>query len=364
MASEITFKFFHLLQAAFGQSFHESISFDEKEWNMVFEMAIKQSLIGVILEGVQRLSEKDSCKRPPLSLLYEWIGQAELIKQQNKQKDQKSAMLTRMLKDWGCKSCILKGQGVARLYPQPELRQSGDIDIWVDASRDEIVKLLKSKCIGISFIDYVNCHAGFFTEAEVEVHFRPTWFYNPFVNRKVQKWIERNKETQMSNYDNEVGFCYPTIGFNLVFSLIHIYRHIFQEGIGLRQLLDYYFILIRSTVKERSDALITLKSFGLGKIAAAVMFIEQKVFGVEESYLLCLPNEKEGCFLLEEIMRGGNFGHFDDRNNFASYDNRWKQGYNNVKRNLRYLKSYPGEVIWMPIWKVWHYFWRMKRGYL
>lgn len=364
MASEITFKFFHLLQAAFGQSFHESISFDEKEWNMVFEMAIKQSLIGVILEGVQRLSEKDSCKRPPLSLLYEWIGQAELIKQQNKQKDQKSAMLTRMLKDWGCKSCILKGQGVARLYPQPELRQSGDIDIWVDASRDEIVKLLKSKCIGISFIDYVNCHAGFFTEAEVEVHFRPTWFYNPFVNRKVQKWIERNKETQMSNYDKEVKFCYPIIEFNLVFSLIHIYRHVFQEGIGLRQLMDYYYILIHSTKEERVNAYATLCSFGMKRFVGAVMYVLRIVFDIEETLFLCEPNKKEGEFLLDEILRGGNFGKYDDRNEVISIDNKLQHGLFNIKRNFRYLKHYPSEVLWMPLWRVWHWGWRKWKGYL
>lgn len=357
-------KLFYLLQLAIGKRPQGAISLNDEEWNSLFEMACKQSLIGVAFEGVQRLSEKDNNQKPPLALLYEWIGQAEQIKRQNEQMDQKSAMLMRILKDWGFDSSILKGQGVARLYPQPEHRQSGDIDIWVDGSRDEIVKLLKNNCIGLSYIDYVNCHAGFFTNAEVEVHFRPTWFYNPFVNRKVQKWIEQNKDVQMHNLDKEVGFCYPTIGFNLTFSLIHIYRHIFQEGIGLRQLLDYYFILTHSTKDERSEALDALMSFGLGKFVAAVMYIERKVFDIDESYILCLPNEKEGCFLLEEILRGGNFGHYDDRNSFEYYDNRWERGYNNIKRNFRYLRSYPSEVLWMPLWKVWHWGWRMSKGYL
>lgn len=356
-------RFFYLLQLGIGKHPQEIISLDERDWGELFDMAIKQSLIGVILEGAQRLSESEANQKPPLPLLYEWIGHVERIRLHNRQMDQKSAMLTRIFNDWGYKSCVLKGQGATRLYPQPELRQSGDIDIWVEGGRDEIVKRLKSNCIGLSFVDYVNCHAGFFTDAEVEVHFRPTWFYNPFVNRKVQKWIEQNKAVQMSNYDHEVGFSYPTIGFNLVFSLIHVYRHIFQEGIGLRQLTDYYFILTHSTAEERSEAMATLKSFGIGKFVAAVMHIEQKVLDIEESYMLCTPNEKDGSFLLDEIMRGANFGHFDDRNNFASSDNRWKHGYNNIRRNFRFLKSYPSEVIWMPIWKVWHYFWRMKKGY-
>lgn len=364
MNSLITQKFIYLLQLAIGKKNVETISLNDDEWKMVYETATKQSLAGVVFEGVQRLTEINKDQKPPLKLLFEWIARTEQIKQQNKQMDKKSAMLVNTWKEWGYDSCILKGQGVARLYPQPELRQSGDIDIWVNGRRDEIVNLLKGNFISTSFVDYVNCHAGFFPDAEVEVHFRPTWFYNPYVNRKVQRWIKRNRDAQMSNYDKEVGFNYPTIGFNLVFSLIHIYRHIFQEGIGLRQLMDYYFILTHSSASERTEAYGTLKSFGLGKFAATVMYILRRVFDVEESLLLCEPNVKEGEFLLSEILRGGNFGHYDDRNVGASIGNRFKRGLNNVKRNFRYLKRYPSEVAWMPIWKVWHWWWRKRNGYL
>lgn len=364
MLSEDIHSFFLILQLAVGKHIKNVIHVKENDWQSIYDIATKQSLEGVMMAGIQKLSEIDNSQKPPFLLLYEWIGMAEQIKYQNKLMDENSAMLTRLLKSWGFESCILKGQGVARLYPKPELRQSGDIDIWVNGSRDDVVRVLKEHSIDLSYIDYVNCHAGFFTDTEVEAHFKPTWMYNPCTDRKVQKWIETKKAAQMSNFDKEVKFSYPTIEFNLVFSLIHIYRHVFQEGIGLRQLMDYYCILTHSTDGERTEALDTLKSFGLEKFAAAVMYIEKKVFDIDESYMLCSPNKKEGSFILDEIMRGGNFGHFDDRNSFASFDNRWKQGYNNVKRNFRYLKRYPSEVIWMPIWKVWHYFWRMSKGYL
>ena len=35
----------------------------------------------------------------------------------------------------------------------------------------------------------------------------------------------------------------PTVEFNLIFQLTHIYAHLMNEGIGLRQLLDYYYVL-------------------------------------------------------------------------------------------------------------------------
>ena len=347
-----------------GKHITDTIHIKEKDWHAIYDIATKQSLMGVMFEGVQRLSEIDNNQKPPLTLLYEWIAQTEQIKRQNKLMDDKSDMLTGILKSWEFDSCILKGQGVARLYPKPELRQSGDIDIWMNGSRDDIVKILKEHYIGLSYIDYVNCHAGFFTDAEVEAHFKPTWMYNPFTDRKLQKWIEANKAAQMSNFDKEVKFSYPTIEFNLVFSLIHIYRHVFQEGIGLRQLMDYYYILTHSTKEERVNAYATLCSFGMKKFVGAVMYVLRIVFGADENILLCEPNYKEGEFLLDEILRGGNFGKYDDRNEVISIDNKLQHGLFNIKRNFRYLKHYPSEVLWMPLWKIWHWCWRKWKGYL
>ena len=364
MLSEDIHSFFLILQLAVGKHIKNVIHVKENDWQSIYDIATKQSLVGVMMAGIQKLSEIDNSQKPPFLLLCEWIGIAEQIKYQNKLMDENSAMLTSKLKNWGYDSCILKGQGVARLYPKPELRQSGDIDIWVNGSRDDVVRVLKEHSIDLSYIDYVNCHAGFFPDVEVEVHFRPTWFYNPNMNRKVQKWINQNKRVQMQNSDQEVNYNYPTIRFNLVFSLIHIYRHVFQEGIGLRQIMDYYYILIHSTIDDRSEAFDTIKTLGLDKFIAAVMYIERKVFNIDKSFLICEPNDKEGKFLLGEILRGGNFGHFDDRNTFVSADKRFKRGLYNVKRNFRYFKSYPTEVMWMPMWKVWHWGWRKYKGYL
>lgn len=364
MSSENIQSFFLILQLAVGNHIKNIIHIKENDWHSIYDIATKQSLAGVMMEGIKRLSEIDNSQKPPLPLLYEWIGIAEYIKHQNKLMDEKSAMLTRILKSWEYDSCILKGQGVARLYPKPELRQSGDIDIWVNGCRDDVVKVLKKQCIGLSYIDYVNCHAGFFTDAEVEAHFKPSWMYNPFTDRKLQKWIEANKAAQMANYDNEVKFCYPTIEFNLVFSLIHIYRHVLQEGIGLRQLMDYYFIITHSNNEERLNSYSTLCSFGMKKFVGAVMYVLHIVFDIDETYLLCEQNNKEGKFLLDEILRGGNFGKYDDRNEVISIDNKLQHGLFNMKRNLRYLKYYPSEVLWMPLWKTWHWGWRKWKGYL
>ena len=357
---DIEDKFFQLLQTAVGRSSNNKFVLSDEEWIAIHRMAYEQSLLSVVLNAADVVTKVG--QKPPVPLLLTWIGESEEIRRTSGIMDGHCEQLTAWFRNVGYPCCIIKGQGVARLYPHPEYRQAGDIDIWVDAPRDEVVNRMRSDCLGVTYVDYVNCHSEFFTDTEVEVHFRPTWMFNPFTNRKVQKWIRDNKDAQMANYDKDVGFSYPTIGFNLVFSLIHIYRHVFFEGIGLRQLMDYYFILSHSTVDERKEAFSTLLLFGLGKFVATIMYIMRRVFNIEESLLLCAPNEKEGVFLLDEILRGGNFGHFDNRNTYVPEDKKIKRGLNNAKRNLRFLKRYPSEVIWMPAWKSWHWCWRKSKG--
>ena len=353
--------FFELIQITIGTRDGFSKVPSAKMWAVIFDTAEKQSLTGVLLAGLEKLP---AAQRPPQGLLLDWIGIQQMVVSTNKNQDRRSKELYEWFKEKGVDSCVIKGQGVARLYPQPELRQAGDIDIWVNADRDDVVGKMLSEGIDVSVIDYVNCHVAFFADVEVEVHFRPSYFFNPFANRRLQKWIQENKSTQMTSFDDTVGFCYPTIAFNLVFSLIHIYRHVFSEGIGLRQLMDYYFILNHSNEEERKEAFDTLCSLGLKRFVANVMYVLRKVFNIDESLCLCKPNAEEGEFLLSEIMRGGNFGHYDDRNIYVSDENKFLRGLNNAKRNMRFLMRYPSEVLWMPFWKTWHWCWRKWNGYL
>ena len=351
-----------LLRASVGAD-ASKIVLTEKEWLYCFEEAQKQSLAGVMFPTVKdNLVDESGTRIEPL--FSEWLGVIVQTDYYNKDLDGKTAMLTRIFRSWGYNSCILKGQGVARLYPEPSLRQSGDIDIWVDGKQDNIIKRLRDQFIGIKNIDYVHSGITIFNDASVEVHFRPSWMYNPFTNRKLQRFFRDHGEEQFGHVDEWMGFAYPTIAFNLVYSLIHINRHIFEEGIGLRQILDYYYILKHSNKQEREDAFNTLKRLNLQKFTGAIMYVLQDVFALDDEWMLCEPNQKEGAFLLDEIMRGGNFGQYDDRNKWYEVNQRLKRGLFNAKRNLRYLAHYPSEVLWIPAWKLWHWCWRKWKGYL
>ncbi len=136
--SVIEEKFFQLLQIAVGRSSNSSVELTDEEWAIIHRIAYEQCLLGIVLNAVDASSQQG--QKPPVGLLYTWIGECESIRQSSKLLDSRCEQLTAWFKKVGYPCCIIKGQGVARLYMHPECRQAGDIDIWVDAKRDEVVK--------------------------------------------------------------------------------------------------------------------------------------------------------------------------------------------------------------------------------
>ena len=189
--------------------------------------------------------------------------------------------------------------------------------------------------------------------------------YCPNTNKKLQLFFQGKVQKQFENYDERVGFTHTTMDFDLVFSMVHIYRHIFSEGIGLRQLMDYYFIL-RSVESEeiKVKCCKMLRSMRMEKFVGGVMWILRECCGMKEELLLCQENEIHGRFLLSEIMMAGNFGQYDERTKQVSKRKRFERGFIQLGRNMRFLNYYPSEVFWSPFWKLWHWCWRKQKGYL
>lgn len=349
--------FIELLQVTVGTRDILSRAPSGSEWQSLYEEGQRQAVDSIILDGIERLPDN---QRPPKEILLQWIGTGEMLKQRNQLLNKACIELQSIFTKNDFNSCILKGQGNALLYPNPMLRQCGDIDIWVDGDRDKIIDFLREKG-QVGHIDIKHCDWNIIQDTSVEVHFIPTWFYNPYSNKILKNWFEEQKEAQFKN-ESEIGFTRPTITFNLVYVLIHIYRHLFDEGIGLRQLMDYYYVIRHSTLEERQEALRVLCSFKMKRFVGAVMYVMQEVFRLDGDFLMTQPLANDGRFLLNEIMRSGNFGHFDERN--THHQSRLANGIENIKRNFRFVFRYPQEVCWMPAWKIWHWCWRKKKGYI
>ena len=239
-------------------------------------------------------------------------------------------------------------------------RTPGDIDIWLHGERDEILEYVRRH---VPDCKPVYHHVDFpvVDDVSIEVHFTPTWMNSPIRNRRLQRFFH-SFNFQFSNF-NSSELPVPNAAFNRVYILVHIYRHLFAEGIGLRQLLDYYFVLQQGfTELEREETLRMLRSLGMMRFTRAVMWVLQEVYGLPDRYLLTSPDAKEGRFLLDEIMLAGNFGKYDERMQRAAGEGTFRWGLRKVLRNFRFVRSYPSEVLWSPIFKVWHLFWRIRHS--
>ena len=357
--NDITGKFFELLQVAIGNRQQLSEAFSDEEWDALYTMSKEQSVVAVAFQGVNRLPVE---LQPPRKLKLRWIMQSEKTANRNADVNKVAVSVSEQFSKAGIPNCILKGQGNALMYPKPSSRTSGDIDIWLMAEPERIIKKVKSvkpkakACY--HHIDF-NKVGGI----PLELHYKPQFMNNLICNARLQKWFAEKAEEQSVNVVELPDGCgkisVPTNAFNRIFQMSHISKHVIDEGIGLRQLLDYYFLLQQGfTEEERRQDERLLKLFGLYKVAASVMYVLQEVFGLKQEQMIVPVDERRGKFLLEEVLQAGNFGHYDKR---VSHDGgQMQKNTNRLKRDVRLLRYFPSECLWEPVFRWYHYFWRLR----
>ena len=368
LMNEITLIFAFLKYSLGGKVDMNNVVVD-MNWQQLYSFASKQSLLGFCFYGIERLGMEypEELRRNPIGreLLMTWMGKSQQISRQNMKVNVVASKLYYMLREDGLRCCILKGQGNALMYPNVYSRNPGDIDVWVNASRELITEYAKKHFeIGddIRFHHLETTMDG----VPVELHFFPCSMNNPFYNARLQKWFKRNADLQCSNVvslpDGIGEIAIPTTAFNVVYQLTHLYHHFFDEGIGMRQIIDYYFVLVKSEerrVKNQAALQRELKYLGLWKFAGAVMYVLHEALGLSEEKMIAPMDEKRGKLLLAEILNGGNFGqHFTKYGHFTQ-QGMAKKYFLKIWRNMHFVRFYPAEALSEPIFRTWHYFWRM-----
>ena len=357
--STITELFFHLVRCGIGKQDKLPYTPDAQEWSELFDIAEQQTLTGITFAGIEKLPAE---QRPPKKILLSWHSACEQIKEKSIDLNKRCVAVSKKFNQLGFRNTVLKGQGVAQCYPTPNLRTPGDIDIWLEGGSERILAYIK-KCFPKCKPTYHHVDFPISKEIEIEVHFTPSWMHNPFANRRLQRFFEENADRQFGNIiaTAQGSFAAPTAAFNRVYILLHIYRHLFQEGIGLRQLLDYYFVLQQeATETEKKECHRLLRRFGLESFAAAATYVLQKIFGLETDRQIVAPDKRRGEFLLKEVMLAGNFGKHDSRYTIVSKEKEFAHFLNSMRRIARLIFQYPGEALWSPYFKTKHYFWRKK----
>lgn len=344
--------FIELIQVALGQREKLSCSPSNKEWADLFAISEIQSITGVTFLALEQLHKQE--QRPPFNLLCAWIGVSEQIRRKNEQMNNEAVLLTKLFENEGHKTAILKGQANALLYTNPLSRQPGDIDIWVSGGKEKVLqtlqrlnlvegKLAKYDTTEDTTETYHHIHLPTNKNGiDVEVHFRPSsGNLNPFTNYRLQNYLNNEIDRARTLVDD--GFYVPSVRFALVMQLAHIQRHLLTEGVGLRQLMDFYYLLKSDSRKERMEVMPWLRKCGLSHMAGAAMWILKEVFGLEDEFIIAPFDEERGRMALSIVMAGGNFGKYIP-------NTRVKLSWVNLVRcrfnRLKLLKFDSREVIW------------------
>ena len=312
---------------------------NDSEWEYLHSECLRQLLVGVAYRAICHLP-KD--QKPPMELIYQWASEVEVVKGQNRQLNRKSAQLSQLFALHNHKTAILKGPANARLYPDPLNRQCGDIDIWVDGGRDSVIALLRETGFSLSNRYLRSKHHVCLETDEngilVEIHHRPSsGNFNLFAKKRLLRYLDR----EILNLEQvPEGFFVPSMKFALMMQLSHIQKHFFQDGIGLKQLVDYFILLRNSSPEDRREVTSMLKSFGLYKSCGAVMWIMEYVFGLSPEKMLITPDKRRGKMMLAEIDASGNFG-YNPRKKTSYFVNWLKLRY----RSFRLITFAPLEAI-------------------
>ena len=454
---------FLFLNYCLGKKVDMSMVVAQIDWRQLYNFASRQALLGFCFDGIERLTKEfsEELKQNPMGrdLLMTWMGAAQQIRRQNMKVNAVAGKLYSKFREDGLRCCILKGQGNALMYPNPYSRTPGDIDVWVNANREEITEYAKRH---FNLEDDIRFHHLETTMdgVPVELHFFPCSMNNPIYHARLQKWFKRNADLQCSHIvglpDGAGDVAVPTTAFNVVYQLTHLYHHFFDEGIGMRQIIDYYHVVcdfykvyqnsskitpslftikkgstshpdpltlrgeggnrptrcseplrskvggpskvspncaewdrrgvsgdtgsvscssasgssitsvssVSTTDPSASTALVVvqreLKYLGLWKFAGAVMYVLKEVLGLSEDKMIVPVDEKRGRLLLAEILDGGNFGrHFTKYAGFT-HQSMGKKYFLKIWRNMHFVRYYPAEALSEPIFRTWHFFWRVK----
>ena len=341
MTEKIYYKFIQFALGTYeGKEFLDGSALNGFDWQRFYDFAKKQTLVGIIMEGISRLPKAVA---PKQSLLMNWFMMSQNISRMNFMLNEATVGVYNRVKAAGYDCCILKGQANAAMYANPAARTPGDVDMWVDASREEIRQLAQTLAKENGRIDEESYnHIALTTnDISVELHYTPGFMANFTNNRRLQQWFRESIDAQCRNMialPDEAGeVAAPTADFNAVYQLYHLYHHYFYEGVGLRQVVDYYYVILNfelgvlncrlrdeelkncelesqnSKLNNSKSAKPTIQNsklktqhsltrLGLWHFAGAMMYVLHEVLGLPEEKMIAPMDKKRGEMLLNDIL--------------------------------------------------------------
>lgn len=353
---------FELIQLAFGVRLALSGTPTASEWLSLYKEAKKQTVLGIIIDGLEKLPKNQI----PEELLFQWIGDSQVIGQQNELHISVLKKTYKCLRDDDIPVVFMKGLVCGSRYPNPKRRQCGDID-FVVSEKDFSNTLDALDTIGQVDRSLIHEHHGmaFVDGVTLEPHYKVHNFQNPSVDEAMQKMFEEVFPQKLIEVEigGEMFPVFPP-SFECVMLVGHMVNHVYAEGLGLRQVVDLMmFIQKEYEVLKSEECQRYLKMMKMERAFRLFACVCEKYLGMSHELLYLEYNAKEKEFavkLMADILEVGNFGMGAD--------------YIGKEKVLRPLRSYmwvvgrciklgylcPAEARWWPVSKLYRYCWKKR----
>lgn len=325
----------------------------EIDWEAVVEFFNRQSLNGLLPDAIALLP---TAIQPSASVKIPLIAKLLQVERMNRAMNEELLAFISELDRRDIPYALLKGQGVATLYPNPLHRVCGDIDLYVPPAH------LKEVHRGFMAFGAVRetetrHHINYRARGiEWELHHCIYYFQKEERNRIFMRYVDEVMR-EMPEYvevDGEKVRVLPST-MNVLLLLAHIVDHFYCEGVGLRQLCDYALILHHKRGEINGTKLLkALDELSLTKAYRVFGYICTHYLGLPEEDLVLKPTEKDVRLahrVMVDCLSGGNFGHAESNRRQTLWQN--VIFYTRFLRRLwRYRQLFPSEALWWPMAKM------------
>ncbi len=293
------------------------------DWEKVYQLAEEQSVVGLVLAGIERYKNLNVNLNINQELLLQWIGEVQMLEQQNKDMNVFVAKLIEKLRKDDVYAILVKGQGVAQCYERPLWRASGDVDLLLsDKNYEKAKKVLLPIAVDVER-EYktfkhqgMTLDGGYVVELHGTLHSRLSKRIDKgldkvqrdvFYGGNVRSWLNGHTSVFLPSPDNDV-----------IFVFTHILHHFYIEGIGLRQICDWCRLLwtyknsLNHELLEKRIRKMGLMSEWRAFAAFAVEYLGMPIeamplFNENDNHNQSL--HRKAKHILKFVLESGNFGH-------------------------------------------------------
>lgn len=326
-----------------------SLSSGEWSWHNIVAAFDEHALLGVVANTILGLHAD---QMPDAELQQFMMMKVANMMQTHSQHNTAIATVFAEFEAAGCSPVLLKGQGLALLYPKGCVRANGDIDVYVDPARYEVAKQIicshaDEKQIRIAKKKKHKHHFTIHTTNGIkfEVHHLAgeaanVLYYNMYLRMAAKCLLPENTTTATLQLpEGEIVVRVPEVMFNVWHNLNHLVEHFGGEGVGLRQFCDW-LLLIRQFTQQATDEDYkqlhqTLKQIGMlhaWQVLGGIL-VHQLQFPAKDFPFYSEKRAlKSQGLVLQEVMSGGNF-------RFQSRDKSRKQLPHGLRRIIRVARN-------------------------